>query len=63
MGPTIFFDTIYGSHYTISANFYIYLKYFQQKVFNFNKINGSQTNLRYTFLYLIFNLNYKIDQF
>ena len=41
MGPTVFFGTIHRSHYTISTNFYLYLQYFQQKVFNFNKINGS----------------------
>ena len=29
MGPTILFDTIYGSHCTISTNFYLYLQYFQ----------------------------------
>jgi len=27
---------------TISANFYIYLLYFQQKIFNFSKISASQ---------------------
>ena len=37
-----FFDTIHRSHYTISANFYIYLQCFQQKVFNFSKINRFQ---------------------
>ena len=42
MGPNAFFDTIHGSHGTISANFYLYLQYFQQKVFSFSKINGSQ---------------------
>ena len=25
----VLFDTIYGSHYTISTNFYLYLQYFQ----------------------------------
>ena len=45
MGPTTLFVTIHGSHYTISANFYRYIQYFQQKVFSFNKINGSQTDL------------------
>ena len=35
------FVTIYGSYYTISANFYFYLHNFQQKVLNFNKISGS----------------------
>ena len=38
LGPTALFDTIHGSHCTISANFYLYLQYFQQKVFNFSKI-------------------------
>ena len=38
------FATIHGSHYTISANFYLYLQYFQQKVFSFSKISKSQTN-------------------
>ena len=42
MSLTILFSIIYGAHYTISANFYLYLQYFQQKVFNFSKINGSQ---------------------
>ena len=39
------FDTIYGSNCTILTNFYIYLQYFQQKVFNFSKINESQTDI------------------
>ena len=42
MGTITIFDTIYGSYYTISVNFYLYLQYFQQKIFNFNKINGFQ---------------------
>lgn len=29
---------------TISANFYLYLQYFQQKNFNFSKINRSQAD-------------------
>ena len=29
MNPTTLFDTIYRSHCIISANFYIYLQYFQ----------------------------------
>ena len=29
MGPTTLFGTIYESYYTISANFYLYLQYFQ----------------------------------
>ena len=40
------FDTIHGSHYTISTNFYLYLQYFQQKVFSFNKINESQIDFK-----------------
>ena len=35
-----FLGIIYESHYTISANFYLNLQYFQQKVFNFSKISG-----------------------
>ena len=38
----VLFDIIHEFHYTISANFYLYLQYFQQKVLNFNKINGLQ---------------------
>ena len=38
----VLFDITHEFHYTISANFYLYLQYFQQKVFNFNKINGFQ---------------------
>ena len=44
MGYTAFFNTIHVSYYTISANFYLYLQYFQQKIFSFNKINRSQTD-------------------
>ena len=36
------FDIIHEFHCTIFANFYLYLQYFQQKVLNFNKINGLQ---------------------
>ena len=36
--PIVLFGTIYKFHCTISANFYIYLQYFQQKFFSFNKI-------------------------
>ena len=43
MGSTILFGTIHRSYCTISAN-YIYLRYSQQKVFSFSKINGSQTD-------------------
>ena len=47
MDLTALFNTTYGFHYTISANFYLYLQYFWQKVFNFSKISKSQTNLIY----------------
>ena len=40
MNPTILFGTIHESYYTISTNFYLYLLYFQQKIFSFNKISG-----------------------
>ena len=39
MGPTTIFDTIHKSYCIILANFYLYLQYFQSKVFNFNKIS------------------------
>ena len=45
MDLTVLFGTIYRFYYTISANFYLYLQYFQQKIFSFNKINGCQTVL------------------
>ena len=38
----LIFDTIHGSYCTISSNFYIYLQYFQQKIFSFSNISGSQ---------------------
>ena len=44
MSFTVFFDTIHMSYCTILVNFYFYLQYFLQKVFNFSKINGSQTD-------------------
>ena len=44
---TTFFGIIYGFQCTISANFYLYLQYLQQKVFNFSKISGFQINPKY----------------
>jgi len=44
MGLTAFIGTIHRSHCTISINFYLYLQYFQQKFFNFSKINGFKTD-------------------
>ena len=37
------FGVIHGSHCTISANFYLYLLYFQQKNFNFNFSTHTRT--------------------
>ena len=42
MSLTAPFDIIYGSHCTILVNFYFYLQYFQEKIFNFSKISGFQ---------------------
>ena len=42
--PTALFGIIHRSYSIISVNFYIYLQYFQQKIFSFNKISGSQTD-------------------
>ena len=47
IGLTVLFGTDHRSHCTISTNFYIYLQYFQQKVFSFSKISGSQTDSWY----------------
>ena len=49
MDSIAFFYTIYESYYTILANFYLYLQYFQQKIFNFYKINRSQTYSKYKY--------------
>ena len=46
------FDTIHVFYCTISANFYFYLQYFQQKVLNFSKMSGSQTDLAYVWIAL-----------
>ena len=50
MSPTALFGTIHESHYIISANFYLYLQYFQQKVFNFSKISRSQTEPKTSYI-------------
>ena len=49
MGSTTLFGTIHRFHYIISANFYLYLQYFQQKNFSFNKISGSQSEPKCVF--------------
>ena len=47
MGHIVLFGTINGSNYTISGNFYLYLQYFQQKVFYFSKISRSKIDPKY----------------
>ena len=37
MDSVAIFGTIYESHHTISVNFYFYLQYFQQKIFQFQQ--------------------------
>ena len=49
MGSTALLNTIHRSHYTISTSVYLYLQYFQQKVFSFSKISRSQTNPKCAF--------------
>ena len=46
MDLTVFFGTIYGFHYIILVNFYLYLQYFQQNFFNFYKISESSTSIK-----------------
>ena len=48
MGPIALFGIFYVSYCTISANFYLYLQYFLQKVFSFSKITKSQTDPKIT---------------
>ena len=57
------FGITYGFHYTISTNFYLYLQYFQQKVFSFNKIWGSQTDPMGLFGIHLFGKNWKVSLF
>ena len=49
MGTTALFDVIYRCHCTILVNFYLYLQYFQQKVFNFSKISKFQSEPKCVF--------------
>ena len=46
---TALFGTIYRSYCTISANFYLYLQYFQQKISSFSKISGFQIDSKCVF--------------
>ena len=46
-GPTVFFGTIYEFYCTISANFYFYLPYFQQKISSFSKVSKFQIDPSY----------------
>ena len=72
----IHFNTIYGYHCIILNNFYLYLLYFQQKVFNFNQISRFQTgpnlntrikeNLIFNFLsfhFYIFSILHRVSFF
>ena len=54
MSPTALFSIIHGPYCTISTNFYLYLQYFQQKIFSFSKMSGSQTllHLHFKFYYI-----------
>ena len=45
MGLIVLFGIIYRFHCTISVNFYLYLQYFQQKVFSFYKISRFQIDI------------------
>ena len=51
MGLTALFSTIHKSYYTILVNFYIYLQYFHQKLLNFSKISGFQTDLKFVIVF------------
>ena len=64
MGLAVLFYTIHESHYTISTNFYLYLQYFQQKVFSFSfsKINGFQIDL-FFLLYFFSPLTHSLLSF
>ena len=44
MSLTTLFCTIHRSHCTVSINFYLYLRYFQQKFLNFSKISDVGTS-------------------
>ena len=59
MDFTALFGTIHGFHCIISANFYLYLWYFQQKVFSFSKISESQTCLYKLSIFLLKTKNYQ----
>ena len=50
MGSIALFVTIHEFQCTVSTNFYLYLLYFQQKIFSFSKINRSQTSPQYHYL-------------
>ena len=47
IGFITLFDINHRPHCTISINFYLYLSYFHQWIFNFSKISGIQTHPRY----------------
>ena len=57
MGLTVIFYIINRFHCIISAKFYFYLQYFQQKNFSFSKIGGAQMNSMGLFEYCLFAKN------
>ena len=57
------FGIIYEFYCTISTNFYLYLQYFQQKVFSFNKIRESQIDPMGLFGIHLFGKNWKASLF
>ena len=49
MSPTALFGIIHESHCTILTNSYLYLQYFQQKIFSFSKISGFQMDTKLSY--------------
>ena len=62
LGIIVFFGTIHESHYIILTNFYLYLQYFQQKVFSFSKISGHQSDLGFCFSLFLSKLGFRVSK-
>ena len=60
MSLTALFGTIYGLHFSILTNFYLYLQYFQKEVFNFTKIRGIQTHHQIYEATVVYATNLKV---
>ena len=56
---TVFLVSVKISSIQTNPNFYLYLQYFQQNFFNFNKISRSQTDLKKQSL-CVFQFVYKL---